>query len=504
MTLDPRTPVIVGVGQLTRRPPAEPSAEWVLEAPEPAEMMAECLRRAADDSGAGAALLARADRLAVVALMSHGYLNPAQLVAERIGAEPPDLVLSGTGGNTPQALVHEACADIVSGRLDVALVAGAEAIYLRRLAQKLEVQPAWTRQPAGTPEPRRFGSERAGSSEAELSIGLALPVQIYPLFENALRAAAGETIEEHQVRISRLWARFSDVAAGNPHAWSPVPRTAESIRTPGPDNRMVGFPYPKYMNANIQVDQAAAFIVTSVQAARAAGVPEDRWVFPRSGAEVHDHWYVSERHDLHSSPAIRLAGARAFELDGTSVDDVAHLDLYSCFPCAVELGADALDISLEDASRPLTVTGGLPFGGGPGNNYVTHSIATMCERLRGDPGSLGLVTALGWYATKHAVGLYSTDPPARGFRWESVQEAVDALPSRRATTCGQGEASIETYTVLHERGGRPERAPVTALLEDGTRALAVVSDPDAMVSLMETEGCGRPIRLLGDARAVLV
>ena len=504
MALDPRTPVIVGVGQLTRRAPNPATVEWVLAADEPVAMMAEALRRAGEDSGAGAELLRRVQRIAVVSSMSAHYANPALLVAEQLGASPTDLVLTSTGGNTPQSLVDEAAADILAGRLDIALLTGAEAMYTRRLARQFEVRTTSTVQSEDTPAPRPFGSYRAGTSEAELVVGMVLPVQVYPLFENALRASAGETIEEHQVKVSKLWARFSDVAAGNPHAWSPTPMSAEEIRTVGPGNRMIGFPYPKHMNSNIQVDQAAGVIVCSVEAARAAGVPEDRWVFPRAAGEAHDHWFVTERDNLHSSPAIRLCGEQAFSFDGTSIDDVAHVDLYSCFPCAVQMGAASLGIGLDEPDRPLTVTGGLQFGGGPGNNYVMHSIATMVDRLRRDAGSLGLVSALGWYATKHAVGLYSTEPPASGFRWENVQGAVDALPSRSATADGEGDSVVETYTVLHERDGAPSSAIVTALLGDGSRAVAKIVDEAAMESLMESEGVGRRLQLLGAGKAELV
>lgn len=504
MAIDPRTPVIVGVAQSVRRPPeaGELGAAEVAARPEPIEMMAEVLRLAQADSGASADLLARAQSIRVVSLLSHAYLNPGLLLAERLGASPGETVLSTTGGNSPQSLVNDAAAAIAAGALDIVLITGAEAVYTRMLARRTGADLAWTNQDPATPRPRSFGTDRPGQSPEEATAGLMLPVQFYPLFENALRHAAGESIEEHQDKIAALWSRFSEVAATNPYAWSPQARSAAEIATVAPDNRMVGFPYTKYMNANIQTDQAAALILCSAEAAESAGVPRDRWVFPRSGAEAADHWFVSNRADLCSSPAIRLSAGTAFELDDSSIDDVAHLDLYSCFPSAVQMGAAAVGIALDDR-RPLTVTGGLSFAGGPGNNYVTHSIAAMCERLRADPGSLGLVTALGWYATKHAVGLYSTEPPAGGFRARSVQDAVDALPSRPVVADADGSATVESYTVMHERDGSASLGILACLLEDGSRAWANVNDADELAELTGAEGCGRPVRLLGANKARL-
>ena len=199
---------------------------------------------------------------------------------------------------------------------------------------------------------------------------------------------------------------------------------------------MVSFPYPKLMNANDRVDQGAALILCSLGAARDAGVPSDRLVFPVSGTDAHDHWFLSDRENLRSSPAIGIAGRRALSLAGLGVDDVAHVDLYSCFPCAVQIAAHELGLALDDPGRSLTVTGGLGFAGGPGNNYVSHSIASMAERLRADPGSTGLVTGLGWYSTKHAVGVWSTTPPATGFRHESPRPTWTpslAAPPHRTT-----------------------------------------------------------------------
>lgn len=493
MTLDPRTPVLVGVGQLRRRPSSPEDAT------EPVAMAAEAVRIAGGDSGAGGRLVRRADSIRFVSTMTWRYRAPASLVAAELGASPRQTLVSATGGNAPQALLDDAAAAILRGELDVAVVCGAEAMYSRRQARKWEVELPWTSEDAAAAGDDVFGDERSGSHDAELAAGVVLPSHVYPLFENAIRAARGETVAEHRERVARLWARFSEVATTNPFAWSPSALTPDEVGTPSPTNRMIAFPYPKLMNANLQVDQAAALLLCSVEAARSAGVPEDRWVFPWCGAEANDHWFVSERDTLAASPAIAAIGGALFRTAAIDADDVGHVDLYSCFPSAVQLGAAALGLPLDDPARPLTVTGGLTFGGGPGNDYVTHSIAAMADRLRQDPGSVGLVTALGWYATKHAAGLYSTTPPSSPFRVDHVQAEVDALP-RRDVALGSdaaGDATVETYTVVHDRDGAPERGIVVALLPDGRRAWGVTSDGPATSALLGDDPIGRPCRLDG-------
>ncbi len=502
MSPDPRSPVVVGVAQSKRSP--DPSGDLSALA-EPVDMMAEVLRRAADDSGAGGALLARADSVRVVALLSWHYPNPALLLSERLGSDPKETAVSTTGGNSPQMLINDAAGRISRGELDVVLIAGAEAVYSRLLALREGSRTwlPWTVQDDETPSPLVLGGDRAPSHDAESARSVVLPVQMYPIFENALRSSAGRDIESHQARVSELWSRFSEVAAANPHAWSRRRRSPEEIRTPGPSNRMIAFPYPKLMNANIQTDQAAAMIVCSLEAARRSGVAEDRLVFIHSGAEAHDHWFVSERADLCSSPAIRLAGQEALALAGVGVDGVAHLDLYSCFPSAVQIAAAELGVGVDEADRPLTVTGGLGFAGGPGNNYASHAVCSMVEALRSDPGSYGLVTSLGWFMTKHALGVYSSAPPLDGFRWTSVQGAVDALPRRQVATDYQGVGTVESYTVSYERDGTPAAGIVACLLPDGRRAWGTVDDSGAVKEMTGSEQCGRSVRLGPDGRAEL-
>ncbi len=505
MALDPRTPVVVGVGQVMTPPDAGMGAA---ERPEPLELMTAALRAAAEDcdgaatggrAPSGHALLRRADSIRVVVPLGWHSVNPAQLVARGLGFgegdEPAQLMLSAIGGNTPQALMHDACLAISRGDLDVVLITGAEAMYARTQARRNGLWLEWASQAEGTPAPVPFGVEKPGATELEMDRGVLLPVHAYPLFENALRAAHGWTLEEHAARIGALWSRFSEVAARNPDAWIRTPRSADEIVRPGPGNRMVSFPYPKLCTANMQVDQGAGSIVCSVEAARAAGVPEERWVFPLAGADANDHWFISQRAELHRSPAIRLAGAAALEQAGLGIDDIASVDLYSCFPVAVQIAAAELGLAVDDPARPLTLTGGLTFGGGPGNNYTSHGIARAVGALRAAPGTVALVTGLGWYATKHSIGVYASRPPAHGgtqpFAWRDVQPEVDALPRCAVEPEATGPVRVETYTVTFDREETPERGILACRTPGGNRAWGNVTDRDTLDLLCTEEGIGR-------------
>jgi acetyl-CoA C-acetyltransferase len=507
MALDPRTPVVVGVGQVTNHP--DPSVDPA-ERPEPVDLMAMALRAAAEDcsgaalggaSPAGDALIRRAESLRVVVPLGWRAINPALLVAERLGFSaddaPAQLMLSAIGGNTPQALMNDACRSISRGELSVILVTGAEAMATRAASRRDPSKPAlsWASQPVeGTPEPEAFGVDKPGATDLEISRGVILPINAYPLFENALRAARGWTLAEHAAHIGSLWSRFSEVAAANPYAWIRQARTPAEIVETTPDNRMISFPYPKLCTANMAVDQGAGYIVCSVEAARAAGVPEERWVFPLAGADANDHWFISHRPELHRSPAIRLAGRAALDLAGVGVDELGPIDLYSCFPAVVQMAAAELGLPDDDPARPLTMTGGLTFGGGPGNNYTSHGIAQVVGALRAAPGSVGLATGLGWYATKHSIGLYSTRPPAheghQEFAWRDAQPEVDALPQCTVDSSATGAVRVETYTVAFGREG-PERGIVACRTEDGNRAWGNIEDLDTLEMLCVEEGIGR-------------
>ncbi len=469
----PRTPVLVGYGQVNQRDESPGT--------EPIDLMVAAARAAADPR-----VLEAVDSVRIVNILSWRYRDPGQLLAARIRATDAASRYTGAGGNVPQTLVNQACLDIQSGRADLVLIAGAETFRTRTRLRARGVKPDWTSQDESVPFAEGANERLPMAGPAELRIHLDRPAYVYPLFEQAVRIDLGESPDTHRRRIGELWSKFNGVAQANPHAWSQKPLSAQEIWQPSDENRMISWPYTKLMNSNNMVDQGAVIILAAAEKATHLQIPTERWVFPYAGTDSHDTYAIGERADLHRSPAIRIGGQRVLELAGVDVDGIDQIDVYSCFPSAVQVAAAELGLPLDDAGRPLTVTGGLTFAGGPWNNYVTHSIATMAERLAANPGQRGLITANGGYLTKHSFGVYGSEPPEHEFRWEDVQSAVDAEPTRTAEEQWAGVGTIEAWTTPFDRNGSPEKAFVAVRTPDDTRTLAVITDAaEAEVTVRE-------------------
>jgi acetyl-CoA C-acetyltransferase len=331
------------------------------------------------------------------------------------------------------------------------------------------------------------------SSPLEWRHGIRLPIDIFPIFENAIRAKAGRSIEEHQAVIGRMMARFSAVAARNPYAWFPVERSPEEFTTVSASNRWVCFPYPKLTNAIITVDLAAALVLMSDAEADRRGIPVDRRVAFLAGASSLDPWTLSERQQYSRSAGCAAAARAALDHAGLDLADVDLFDLYSCFPSAVELAMDALGLEHDDP-RPLTVTGGLPCAGGPGNSYCMHSIATMVGRLREGAGSVGYVSGLGMSAAKHAVNVLSNDPAriaAADGEAPDIELPPEELSGPEIAEAPEGPGAIETYTVAFDRENRPQSSRLIVRLDDGRRTVAHGEEtPAAFARLTESEGVG--------------
>jgi len=488
-------PVIVGVGQITDRP-ADP-----LEGREPLTLMADVARVALGDAGAAGTI--PVDTLAVVTNVFHDYGDTAKMLADLLGIAPRRSILTTWGGNTPVALLNHLCDEIASGRTEVAILVGAEALATLAAFQKAGRTPPWT-EPAST-GPARWGDDRDGSHPLEKKHGAFLPTVTFAMVENAFRAARGQTIAQQRAELAQFGERCTRVAADNPYAWFPSAVDGETLATPSPGNRMIAFPYPKRLNAIMSVNQAAAIVLASESAAdRLALGPAGR-VWVAGGVDVTEQWYLLERRDLHSLPGVEAAGAALLGALGQTIDEIDVIDLYSCFPIAPRLVAQMLGLP-PDTPRPLTAAGGLPWFGGPGNNYATHALAAVVERLRRGGGTTGLVHALGMMLSKHAMTALCTTPPPRWERIDPVpiQRLVAGLPSPPIDADPDGPATIEAYTVTYGRDGAPDGGVVFARTERGARSIATLP-PDAalLTGLQAEEGVGRRGRLRSaDGRSV--
>jgi acetyl-CoA C-acetyltransferase len=499
--IDPRTPVLIGCGQITDTT-SEPSSQRSNVA-----FCAEAARLALDDARAtiGSAALGRA--LDVVAVLEFfpdisprfaspfgRCTNPPRSVANRLNATPRQLIYSHQGGNTPQYLVNRFAEEIARGDTELALICGAELLRSTQMARKAGLAIDHNEDPGG--EPTRVGDKRLGYSDEEARHDLRAAIHFYPLLENAIRGGLNRDVASHMTAMGRLFARLAAVAKDNPLATRREGYSAERLATIAGDNRWICFPYPRLMNSNAIIDQAAALLLTSVEKAREWGIPQDRWVFLHGCADGTDSWVVSERDTLDESPAIRGCTRLTLDMAGKRVADVAAFDFYSCFPSAVEVAMKEIGIA-DDDPRPVSVTGGLPFFGGPGNNYVTHSIAEMMNVVRRKPGSFGLVTANGNYLTKHSAGLYSTAPVNGPWRREDpkkLQAELDARPTRRLSTKPTGIGTIETYCIAYGKDA-PERAWIIGHLdESGDRFVAMRdSEPALLADMLTTEQLGRKV-----------
>lgn len=492
------TPILVGAGQFTEKNSSPKLAH------SPMGIAAQAAKAAIADTGIGNQLPALIDTLAVVRIFPDSFNrprmanpfgraeNPPRAVARRIGANPLNAIYGNVGGNTPQKFINEMAERITSGDVGVVLITGSEAIKTAQNALRNNIDLDWNEQDAGSQEDRGIGVTL--STPHEMAHGLGVPIQTYPLFENAIRGIQGHSIEEHLQHMGELMAPFTDVAAENEFSYYGTRRSADELATVTAENRFIGFPYPKWMNAMDAVNQGAAVVMTSVGKAKELGIDPAKWIFLHGCAEADEKILVGDRVNYHSSPAMRINSAKAFEMASKTLDDMDYIDLYSCFPSAVEVACDALGLSYTD-TRGLTLTGGLPFFGGPGNNYSMHAIATLVPKLRARPSSFGLITANGGYLSKHATGIYSATPTQGHWHREppaSYQAEIDAMKSPIFTETPYGEAHVETYTVCFNRGIAERGIVIGRLAENDQRFVAnTPNDAATLQPMVEQEYLGK-------------
>jgi acetyl-CoA C-acetyltransferase len=482
--VDPRSPCIIGAARRTWRGSS---------APEPLDLWEHAARAAADDAGCPSALT-RLQSLQVVYSQSWQYDDPCSRLAARLGAHPGRRLYSGLGGSVPLRLVSDAAAAMVDGGPDLTLVVGGEALATLRH----HPGPDWSFPPE-EPAPFPLTLDRD-----EALNGIYQAYLTFALLDTARRIHQGRSTADYRRGLGDLLAPLSAVAAADPeHAWFPVAHDPAAIIDPSPANRMVSTPYTKLMTAVMDVDMAAGLLLATEARADDLGVPADRRVYLWGTGVAEEPRAIASRPDLWRSPA--LAAAADAALGPTDIDDVAHLDLYSCFAASLGFAADALGIADD---RALSVTGGLPYHGGPGSNYATHAVAAMVETLRRDPGSHGVVTGVGMHMTSHAATLWSTTPPPAPATGRSAAAGgppggtpggtaggTAGAPTIAVTSGAEGPATVATFSTTYGRDG-PDATALICDLPDGSRCYARLDEPAAA----EDDLAGTDVTLEAGAR----
>jgi acetyl-CoA C-acetyltransferase len=496
MPLDPRTPVIVGVGQFTERID-DPGYRGMSAV----ELATEAAKAALADTGADVDTVAKAVHT-VVGLRQFEISGPMpaalgksnnypRSVMQRLGADPIRVILEPVGGQGSQKVVTEFAGEIAVGRIEVAMVMGSEPGSTARYFADRDDKPDFTEHIDGQLEDRGHGIY-SYIDEYTVKHGLTgAPVQ-YALLDNARRARLGLGVADYRRSMAELFAPMSKVAAKNPFSSSPVERSVQEIETVTAENRMICDPYPRLLVARDTVNQGAAVIVMSVAAARRLGVPEERWVYLHGHADMVEQALL-ERPDLGASPASVQAVDEGLRMAGVGAGDIATFDLYSCFPFPVFVAGEALGIGGDDP-RGLTLTGGLPYFGGPGNSYSLHAIAETVHEMRDRPGQFGFVGANGGIMSKYSVGIYSTEPrPWQPSTSAPLRKEVDTWPKVPVTKVPDGVGTIETYSVRYDWPTRT--GIIVGRLPDGSRFMATTEDEDLVTLMSDGDPLGAEIKV---------
>ncbi len=490
--LPDNTPVIVGVGDIIDK--------RKVNGPDPLTLLGQASEIAFEDTGIKN-VIDYLDAIGVVRFSvdfstatnqsRFGYSNFPRSLANKIGVKKDISELySGMGGNAPQVLLQEISKKIHANEIHCALISGGEVLQTMISKLKSGEKLNWEDSAGGKPE--IIGINDEGFSKEEKKHYMDLPSNVYPIFANAIRSSKSQSSEEHLKECSELFSKFSKVASLNPKAWFPKFRTPEEIEEISDSNRLVGFPYTKYLNSMIRVNMASSLVVMSEKLTKELKIPQNKKVYIHGSCVLNDIWNVSKRPSLNESPAIRECGKEVLSQAGISLSEISFLDIYSCFPSAVQIAQKELSLDSND-DRPLTVTGGLPYFGGPGNAYTMFSSSEMVKKLRSNPNEYGMVTANSWFLTKHAINIFSCKPPQE-IDWEKdfikLQSEINSREIKNFNTKPNGLGKVISYTIVQGRKNL-EYGIVIGELEDKSKFIAnILGEQSFLKKLTENELLG--------------
>ncbi|UCD00428.1 MAG: hypothetical protein JSV23_05915 [Promethearchaeota archaeon] len=489
------TPVIVGAAQVTQQKDAATPLD-------PLNLIAEACQNALSNAGIEG-LQDIIDTIYMSTIASWIYEDAPSKLNDILGIKPSQRYTAPISGITPQLLVNKAAKVISLGESNAILIAGGEASYSRYRANKGEITLDW---PRLSPNARSKARKAIDFhlSQFERHYKLTIPPYPYALIETALRAASGRDLKEHLDHIGKCYERFSIIASENPYAWEKNQFSSEEIITPSLENRVICHPYTKRMVSNLYVDQAAALVMTTKDIAKKLGIDREIWVYPMGGIDLKNIFYLSQRPILYDSPAIREGSRLVLDQAGLKLEEIDVFDLYSCFPCMVEIARKEIGIP-ENDPRDLTITGGLSFFGGPFSSYAMHPIVTAVNLIQNNPTMKIMILANGGYNTSESFGIYGNKPPAKSWQeneYYEIQQRIEAKTMPEPVEKANGNLIIEAYTIIYDRNGLPERGVVMGRLESGERTLANIdADPDIFMKLEQQELVGQTFMVKYDTEA---
>ena len=488
-------PVIVGAAQITQQ-------KDVAEPLDPLNLIAVVCRKALSNSGIDG-LRNVIDTIHMSTISSWIYEDAPSKLSNLLGIKPTQKYSAPISGSTPQLLINKAAKAISLGESNAILIAGGEASYSRYRANKGEITLDWPRLPPSAINKARKKID-FHLSQFENHYKFTNPTYPYALIETALRASSGRNLKEHLDHIGKCYERFSRIASENPYAWEKNQFSSEEIITPNLENRIICHPYTKRMVSNLYVDQAAALVMTTENIAKKLGIDREFWVYPMGGADLKNIFYMTQRPQLYDSPAIKEASRQALKQAGIKLNDIDVFDLYSCFPCMVEIARQEIGIP-EDDLRDLTITGGLSFFGGPFSSYAMHPIVTAVNLIQKNPSMKVMILANGGYNTKESIGIYGNEPPAKSWEennYSNIQQLIDAKTLPEPIEEANGNLTIEGYTIIYDRKGLPERGVVMGHIESGQRTLAIIdANSEILLKLEQQELVGQTFMVKYDTKA---
>ncbi|MFM7064206.1 MAG: acetyl-CoA synthetase [Actinomycetes bacterium] len=475
--IHPRFPCLIGTARRSWRTDEGP-------APEPLTLWAQSVLAAAADTGVNPGeVLDQVEELAVVHCMSWQYDRPTQRLADRLNIHPGRQETSVLAGTAPQRLLDEAALRILQGSVDVAVVVGGEALATR--ARQIEEHgrlPDWS-------FPVQAQADLPVDLEewhlpTELAHGVVPAFVTFALMEQARWADRGG-VRAGRAQLVDVLDRLNDRASRTPDAWAGTRRSGEELLRPSPSNRLVAYPYTKRSTAFPLVDMAAANVLVAHEQADRWGVPMDRRLYLRGWGFARDAVHVAARRDLGGSSAISAATTQALQMAGLTLADVDVFDLYSCFGSAVQFAQDALPLDPGDP-RPITVTGGLPFYGGPGSNYMSHSISHALEGARSGVASTYMLTGVGMHMTKHVAAVWSTEPGPLAVPLTDGPQCYTPpqQPPPPVAPHADGPARVRAATSVHLDADAAPFVLAVCELPTGQRCYAR-SDSPALVDMVE-------------------